>query len=295
MEETLAFLHPHDGGVFLDGTLGGGGHARALLDACPGCTLLGCDRDPEALAEAGLRLAAFGDRVRFERGRFDQVIAARVGKDALDGILLDLGVSSRQLDEDARGFGFRRGVTLDMRMDPSSGAPSAADVLNGSDEAELAEVFREYGDERRARRLARAVIRRRPLSTSDDLVGAMAVAYGRAPSQRDKARVFQAVRVAVNEELDSLERGLEAGREALKPGGTIVVLSYHSLEDRTVKVTFRTWSAACVCPPEQPVCTCRGVPLGKTLTPKPVRPGSQEVERNPRARSARLRAWRKAA
>ena len=294
VEEVLSYLEPRDEGLFFDGTLGGGGHARALLERCPGCRLLGSDRDPEALAEAREALAEFGPRIRFELGRFDEVIAMRVGTEVLDGALVDLGVSSHQLDADERGFAFRRGVALDMRMDSGSGGPTAADLLNQGDEDRLADVFRTYGDESRARRLARAVIRRRPLATSDDLVGAMSAVYGRSPSQRDKARIFQAVRVALNDEVESLERGLEAIREALRPGGTLVVLSYHSIEDRTAKVTFRGWSAACVCPPGLPVCVCRGAPLGSTLTRKPVRPREEEVGRNPRARSARLRAWRKA-
>lgn len=295
VDAVLHFLAPHDEGVFFDGTLGGGGHARALLQACQRCRLLGSDRDPQALEEARRALAPFADRVRLESGRFDEVITLRVGPAALDGALLDLGVSSHQLDADARGFGFRRGVPLDMRMEGAEGDETAADLLNRGDESVLVEVFRGYGDEPRARRLARAVIRRRPLATSDDLVAAMGVAYGRRPSQRDKARVFQAVRMAVNQEPESLERGLEGIREALKPGGTVVVLSYHSVEDRTVKLTFRHWSAACVCPPGLPVCSCRGAPLGTTLTRKPVRPDPAEIARNPRSRSARLRAWRKAA
>lgn len=294
VDEVLSFLEPTDDGLFFDGTLGGGGHTRAILERCDGCRVLGSDRDPEALVEARDSLAGFGDRVQFELGRFDQVITKRVGPDVLDGALLDLGVSSHQLDADERGFGFRRGVVLDMRMDGTSGI-TAADLLNDSDETTLTEIFRKYGDEPRARRLARLVIRRRPLNTADDLVAAMAGAFGRAPSQRDKARVFQAVRVALNDEVGSLERGLEGIRVALKPGGTVVVLSYHSVEDRTVKVRFREWSASCVCPPEMPMCVCRGEPLGTTLTRKPLRPAEDEVMRNVRARSARLRAWRKAA
>jgi 16S rRNA (cytosine1402-N4)-methyltransferase len=295
VEEVLTYLEPGEQGLFFDGTLGGGGHARALLERCPGCRLLGSDRDPRALAEARERLAPFGERVRLHQGSYDQVIRARVGTGVLDGALLDLGVSSHQLDVDERGFGFRRGVSLDMRMDATAAGETAADLLNQADEARLVDVFRSYGDEPRARRLARAVIRRRPLASSDDLVGAMGAAFGRAPSQRDKARIFQAVRIALNDEIGSLERGLEGIREALRPGGTLVVLAYHSVEDRTVKLTFREWSTSCICPPELPVCVCRGAPLGRTLTSKPVRPTDEEVVRNPRARSARLRAWRKAA
>lgn len=299
VEQVLDYLDPRGAGLFFDGTVGGGGHARAILEACRECHLLGCDRDPEALAEARTVLGPFGARVVLERGRFDQVIHARVGDTVLSGALLDLGVSSRQLDADSRGFAFRRGVRLDMRMEGGSGsAATAAELLNEASERELTEIFRTFGEDPRARHLARVIVRRRaqrPFVTSDDLVGALSAARGAAPSQRDKARIFQALRIAVNEELHSLEAALEGLLRALLPGGTVVVISYHSLEDRVVKLTFRSWSAACICPPELPVCVCRGVPLGVTLTKKPVRPTDIEVARNPRARSARLRAWRKAA
>ena len=174
----------------------------------------------------------------------------------------------------------------------------AAFFLAEANEDELARVFREYGEEPRARRLAREVIKRRatePLSTSDHLVAAMTVAMGRSPSAKEKARIFQAVRIAVNEELESLEAGLPAIRDVMKAGGVMVVIAYHSLEDRVVKSAFREWSRTCICPPELPICTCRGEPLGETLTRKVLRPTAEEVERNPRARSARLRAWRRAA
>ncbi len=299
VEQVLGYLAPRGAGLFFDGTVGGGGHARAVLETCAECRLLGCDRDPEALAEARKALEPLGARVVLERGRFDQVIQARVGDAVLSGALLDLGVSSRQLDADGRGFAFRRGVPLDMRMEGAEGsAATAAELLNEASEGDLTEIFRTFGEEPRARRLARVIVRRRaerPFETSDDLVGALSAARGSAPSQRDKARIFQALRIAVNQELQSLEQGLEGLLPALLPGGTLVVISYHSLEDRVVKLTFRSWSAACVCPPEFPVCVCRGVPLGVTLTKKPVRPSDDEVARNPRARSARLRAWRKAA
>lgn len=299
VEEVLDYLDPSDDGLFFDGTVGGGGHARAVLEHCPGCRLMGCDRDPEALARARATLASFGSRAVLEQGRFDDVIRTRVGPAVLSGALLDLGVSSRQLDVDARGFAFRRGVALDMRMDGEDATTAtAADVLNEAPEDELADIFRRYAEEPRARRLARIIARRRgerPFRTSDDLVAALSASRGTAPSQRDKARVFQALRIAVNQELEALERGLEGILPALMPGGRVVVISYHSLEDRMVKLTFRDWSAACVCPPELPVCACRGEPLGTTLTKKPVRPTEDEVAANPRARSARLRAWRKAA
>lgn len=297
-DEVLSFLQPRDGALLLDGTVGGGGHALRLLEACPGCRVVAVDRDPEALAEAARVLTHVRDRVRFLHLRFDEAPADPEIRDrGLDGALLDLGVSSHQLDDDARGFAFKRGLALDMRMDLTQ-EEDAVRFLAEADEEELTRVFRDLGEEPRARRLAREIVKRRakgPVATSDDLVAALSVALDKAPTAQDKARIFQAVRIAVNAELESLERGLPALRDALKEGGVLVVIAYHSLEDRLVKNAFRDWSAACVCPPESPVCTCRGRPLGETLTRKPVRPGDEEVATNPRARSARLRAWRRAA
>lgn len=291
---VLAYLAPERGGVFFDGTVGGGGHAEALLVGGAD-RVIGVDRDPEALARAAEHLSLFGDGVQLEAGDFADV-AERIDV-PLAGALLDLGVSSRQLDADARGFSFRPGVALDMRMD-GRGGESAADVLNGRAEADLTELFRTYGEERRARRLAAYIVQRRgdrPFRTSDDLVAVMNRALGPRPSAQDKARIFQAVRIAVNDELSSLERALPALREGLAPGGVLVVISYHSLEDRRVKEAFREWSRACICPPELPVCRCRGEALGETLTRKVVVASEEEVAVNARARSAKLRAWRKAA
>jgi 16S rRNA (cytosine1402-N4)-methyltransferase len=296
--EVLDLLDPSEGGFYLDGTVGGGGHARAILDACADCRVLAVDRDPEALAEARETLAPYRSRVRFLAERFDRAPRDPEARDrGLDGALLDLGVSSHQLDADERGFTFRRGAPLDMRMGP--GAKSdARTLLAEASEAELARIFRDYGEEPRARRLAREVVKRRstePLSTSDDLVAALSVVLGRAPSVKEKARIFQALRIAVNEEMEALEAGLPAIRDVMNGGAVLVVIAYHSLEDRAVKNAFREWSRACVCPVESPVCTCRGEPLGETLTRKVMRPSDEEVARNPRARSARLRAWRRAA
>ncbi|HUP50927.1 MAG TPA: 16S rRNA (cytosine(1402)-N(4))-methyltransferase RsmH [Longimicrobiales bacterium] len=297
-KDVVSFLSPSGEGLYLDGTVGGGGHARLILEVCGGCRVLAVDRDPEALEHARATLADFAGRVHFLRARFDDATDdAEVRDVGLDGALLDLGVSSRQLEADERGFTFRRGVALDMRMDPSGG-PDARSFLAEASEERLAQVFRDFGEEPRARRLAREIVKRRStqaLETSDDLVAALSVTLGRSPSARDKARIFQAVRIAVNEELEALERGLPAIREAMNEGAVIVVISYHSLEDRVVKNAFREWSRACVCPPELPMCTCRGRPLGETLTRRPVRPAAAEVAQNPRARSARLRAWRRAA
>ncbi len=299
VREVLALLEPERGGVFVDGTVGGGGHACALLERAPGLHLVAVDRDPSALAEAERTLAPFGDRVRFLLANFREIARApAVEAGAVSGVLLDLGLSSRQLDHDRRGFAFRRGVPLDMRMDGTdASAPSAADVLNTYGERQLARVFFELGEYRGARRLAREIVRRRAsrsFATSDDLVGALRAAMRRSPSPRDKARVFQALRIEVNDELGALQEGLDTLRGALAAGGRMAVISYHSLEDRVVKHRFRAWSRDCSCPPALPVCVCAGRAHGKTLVRRPVRPGPQEVAANPRARSARLRAWRKA-
>ncbi len=299
LDEAMELLRPERGGLFLDGTLGGGGHSEALLERGPEIRLIGVDRDPDALAAAGGRLARFGDRFRAVHANFaDAVDAAGIEGGALQGVLLDLGISSHQIDRDARGFTFRPGAPLDMRMaQASAGEPSAADLLAELDEAELADIFFRFGEERKSRRLAKVIAEMRaeaPVDTSDRLVEAMRRGLGGRIEAADKARIFQALRIAVNEEIPSLERALERFREALAPGGVLAIMSYHSLEDRLVKNAFRDWSQACVCPPHVPLCTCRGEPLGETLTRKPVSASAGEVARNPRARSARLRAWRRA-
>lgn len=281
----------------LDCTLGGGGHTLALLEA--GHVVTGVDRDPEALAEASARLAdwARDGRFRAVQGDFTRIeeIAAL---DALtfDGILADLGVSSRQLDADERGFSFRPGVPLDMRMEGAG--ESAADLLNEAPEEQLADIFHDYGDEPRARRLAHEVVRRRgnaPFRTADDLVGAIRGALGARSGPGDFARLFQAVRIAVNDELAGLERVLPTLRDRLAPGGVLAIIAYHSGEDRLVKRAMRDWSTACHCPPRQPVCTCGGVALGTLVSRKALTATDEEIGANPRARSAHLRVWRKRA
>ncbi|MGD8281275.1 MAG: 16S rRNA (cytosine(1402)-N(4))-methyltransferase RsmH [Gemmatimonadota bacterium] len=296
--EMVELLSPRGAGLYLDGTVGGGSHTRLILETCSDCRVLAADRDADAITHARAALSGFSDRVRFVRCRFDDAPADTEVQDrGLEGAVLDLGVSSHQLEDDARGFTFRRGVALDMRMDEATDL-DATRFLAEASEGRLTQVFREFGEEPKARRLAREIVKRRQsaaLETSDDLVAALAVTLGRAPTARDKARIFQAVRIAVNEELESLERGLPAIREVMNDGAVMVVISYHSLEDRVVKNAFREWSKSCVCPPELPACVCRGHALGETLTRKPMRPTDAEVGRNPRARSALLRAWRRAA
>jgi 16S rRNA (cytosine1402-N4)-methyltransferase len=225
------------------------------------------------------------------------VEAAGVGKGTLDGVLLDLGISSHQVDEAERGFTFRPGAPLDMRMaGAAAGEPSAADLLNGLDQAALADVFWRYGEERRSRMLARVVGEmraRKPFETSDDLLEAIGRAIPRSDAA-DRARIFQALRIAVNGEIEQLQTALTKFRDALAPGGVFAILSYHSLEDRLVKNAFRDWSRACTCPPGLPVCRCGGVPRGETLARKALTALPGEIERNVRARSARLRGWRHA-
>lgn len=285
------------GAHLLDGTLGGGGHTAALLER--GAQVVGIDRDANALEEARGRLAGAVRSGAFEavEGNHDDIDAILALTDrSFDGILLDLGVSSRQFDEDARGFSFRAGVPLDMRMDPHAEFDAAA-FLNDSEEAELARVFKEYGDEPKARRLAAEVVHRRqrqPFATSDDLVGAIRAVLGSRSGAPEFARLFQAVRIAVNDEIGGLARGLVALRDRLRPGGIIAVITYHSGEDRIVKHAFRDWSTACTCPPRQPICNCGGVSLGEVVTKRAITASEGEVAVNPRARSAHLRVWRKA-
>lgn len=281
----------------LDGTLGGGGHSEALLEAgVP--RVIGVDRDPDAITTARQRLERFERRDRFQaiRSSYDRLSdIAELRGVTFDGVLLDLGVSSRQFDEASRGFTFREGAPLDMRMEQEGS--TAADVLNHTSEAELARVFREYGDERRAARLAREIVRRRatePFTTSDHLVRAIRGALGPRTGPSDFARLFQALRIVVNDELEGLRRALPSLRDRLNPDGVLAVVTYHSGEDRIVKHAFRDWSVDCVCPEKQPVCTCGGGhALGTPVTRRAVVPTEIEIAANPRARSAKLRAWRR--
>lgn len=281
----------------LDGTLGGGGHSLAMLQA--GADVTGLDRDPNAIATARLRLATFESAGRFRTVQTNYADAAdhpALAGQRFDGILLDLGVSSHQFDDESRGFSFREGAPLDMRMEGGDGdGRTAADLLNAEDVDELARIFREYGDEPHAGRLAREVERRRghrPFATSDDFVGAIRAVFGSRSGPSEFARFFQALRIAVNDELEGLSRALPALRDRLAVGGVFAVIAYHSGEDRLVKHAFREWSLSCICPPKQMVCTCRGRPLGAVMHKKPVLAGPDEIARNPRARSAHLRSWR---
>jgi 16S rRNA (cytosine1402-N4)-methyltransferase len=278
----------------VDATLGGGGHAALLREA--GAAVLGIDRDPAAIDAARERLGEQG--IQYLHAPFHSRAALDAIRDFRpDRILLDLGVSSHQIDSAERGFTFRPGAPLDMRMagkgDEGRGI-TGRDILNSWPIDRLTNVFGEYGDERRANALAKEVVRRRmneAFVISDDFVNAIRAVLGPRSGPADFARLFQALRIAVNDELGALETALPALRDALVPGGRIAVMTYHSGEDRIVKNAFRDWAKDCICPPRQPVCTCRGRALGTVLTKKPIVPGAAEVAANPRARSAQLRIF----
>jgi 16S rRNA (cytosine1402-N4)-methyltransferase len=276
----------------VDGTLGGGGHAALLREA--GCELLAIDRDPDAIAAARARLGETGITYLMAPYADPETLEA-ITAFRPDFILLDLGVSSHQLNEEGRGFSFRPGAPLDMRM--SQAGETAADFLNQAGEKDLWRVFQQYGDEKQANRLAREIVRRRqnePFATSDHLVNAIRGVLGPRSGPGDFARLFQAGRIEINGELEGLSTALPAMRKALTPGGRLAIISYHSGEDRIVKHAFQEWCRSCICPPESPICMCRGEPLGRLDPRKPVRPSDAEIATNSRARSATLRIFRTA-
>jgi 16S rRNA (cytosine1402-N4)-methyltransferase len=282
------------GGVVVDATFGRGGHARRILDAAPRAELVGIDRDPEAVAPDEPDVAAYGGRLRLVRADFKEIasVLERLGDPPVRGVLLDLGVSSPQLDEADRGFSFRNDGPLDMRMDPTQPL-SAATVVNEYPERDLARVIRTFGEERFAARIARAIVAARPVTRTAELaeiVKAAIPAATRRTGGHPARRTFQAIRIEVNAELAALERALPDSIDALEPGGRVVVIAYHSLEDRIVKHTLVDAANGCTCPPDFPVCACGAEATIRILTRKPVRPPHDEVERNPRAESARLRA-----
>ena len=299
VDEVVALFAPVPPGVVVDATVGGAGHAVALLDAHPHLELLAIDRDPSAVAAARGTLAPYGRRASVVRARFstlDEVLAADGGARAVTGVLLDLGVSSPQLDRAERGFSYRDAGPLDMRMDPDQGV-SAADLVNTMAQDDLARLFAAHGEARFARRIARAVVAARPLSTTAQLADVVSSAIPAAARRRGHParRVFQALRVTVNDELEELSSALDAAVEVLVPGGRCVAIAYHSGEDRLVKAAFaRAVTGGCVCPPGLP-CTCGAEPLGRLLFRGARRPTPAEVAANPRAESARLRAFERLA
>jgi 16S rRNA (cytosine1402-N4)-methyltransferase len=300
VEEVMSMLAPAPGSLQIDATLGGGGHTERILEATdPDGRLLGLDADGAAIARVAGRLRPrFGDRLVLRQANFRELgeVAPPAGFGAVDGLLFDLGLSSFQLADAERGFGFRTGGPLDMRFDPTRGVP-AAELLATLDVAELTALFRRYGEEPQAPRIARAIIAARataPVTTAEELAALVErVAPGNPRVRRrihPATRVFQALRIAVNEELDALQAGLAAAVDLLRPGGRLVVLSYHSLEDRIVKRFIAAERRGCVCPPELPVCVCGKNPRLRLLTKPSLVPSPEEIAANPRARSARLRA-----
>jgi len=299
LDEVVQYLAPRRGGVYIDCTTGLGGHSEAIASRMgPGGRLLCIDQDGDALEFARARLAPYGSAVNFARGNFRDVavIAAAEGFDQVDGILMDPGVSSMQFDTASRGFAFGLEGPLDMRMDRDAGGETAADIVNTWDETSLADLFYEYGEERKSRRIAKAIVRARPLRTTWELARAAEQAVGGVRSRTQihpATKVFLALRIRVNGELDSLDAVLPQAHGLLgsgSPGGRLVVISFHSLEDRRVKRYFQRESTDCICPPGLPECRCGHRATLRLLTRRAVRPGADEVARNPRARSAVLRA-----
>ena len=299
-EEVVEMLAPAPGSLQIDATVGGGGHTERILEATdPDGRLLGLDADGAAIARVDRRLQPrFGDRLVLRQANFRELanVAPAAGFSAVDGLLFDLGLSSQQLADRTRGFGFRTGGPLDMRFDTGRGMP-AANLIATLDAGELAALFRRYGEEPQAGRIARAIVDARktaPITTAEELAALIERVLPPNPRQPRRThpatRVFQALRIAVNEELDALQEGLTAALDLLRPGGRLVVLSYHSLEDRIVKRFLAAERRGCVCPPEVPVCVCGRNPRLRLLTRPSLTPTAEEIAANPRARSARLRA-----
>lgn len=292
LEETLAALDIQPDGIYLDGTAGGGGHAQAIARRLTTGRLIAIDQDPDAVAEASRRLEGLPAVV--VEANYTQMAAVLTAQrvTAVDGILLDIGVSSHQLDAPERGFSYHHDAPLDMRM--SQSGPTAAALVNESDEAALATIFFRYGEEKFARPIARAIVRERerePIETTGRLADIIRQAVP-AAARRDAhpaRRVFQALRIAVNGELDCLSAGLDTAFHCLKDGGRLAVITFHSLEDRMVKQRFRSWEKGCICPPDFPVCVCGRTPAAEGVLRKPAQASAAELEENPRSRSAKLR------
>jgi len=290
-QEVLTGLQPKPSGRYIDCTVGGGGHARGILElSSPDGQLLGIDMDPSAIEMATKRLQGYAPRFTLANANFANLreIVQRHGFYPVDGILFDLGVSSFQLEQDERGFSFQREGPLDMRFDPE-GEWKAADLVNGLPEEQLAEILLRYGEERQARRIARAIVAHRPLATTRELAEVVRKAVSRRGRIHPATKTFQALRIAVNDELESLAEALPQAVEVLAPKGRLAVISFHSLEDRIVKRFFRDEARGCICPPGTPVCLCGRKPTLEIVTKRPIRPSAEEVEANPRSRSARLR------
>jgi 16S rRNA (cytosine1402-N4)-methyltransferase len=295
-KEVLDTLNPVPGGLYIDGTIGAGGHSRGILQASsPDGKLLGLDRDPQALALAGDLLEEFGDRVELIHGSFADLTSHLNNRNwhEIDGILLDLGLSSMQVNTPGRGFSFRNSGPLDMRFDPGHHI-SAADIVNNYSREDLADLIYEFGEEKRSRRIADAIIANRPLESTEALADIIAGVLGRSRKRIHPATLtFQALRIAVNNELEALRVFLPQALEVLKPGGRLAIIAFHSLEDRIVKQFFRKESSDCICPVEVPLCVCGHTARIKEISRRPIRPEEIEINQNPRARSAKLRVAEK--
>jgi 16S rRNA (cytosine1402-N4)-methyltransferase len=293
-DEVIRLLRPYPDGIYLDCTIGGGGHAEAILQkGGQGARLIGIDRDADALRRSRERLKPFGERVELHNDRFENMAGILAGR-KMDGILMDLGVSSLILDDPSRGFSFDSDGPLDMRMDRSQPL-TAGKIVNGYSEKELSRIFKKFGEERFASRIARAIAKRRAekdITTTLELAELVksAVPRGRFSRIHPATKVFMAIRIAVNGELENLEDAVNGAVDHLVPGGRLAVISFHSLEDRIVKSTFAALAKGCICPPGMPVCICGKKPAVKLLFKKPVKPEPGEIERNRRSRSAKLRA-----
>lgn len=301
LQETIRHLAPERGGFFVDATLGLGGHSEAVLEASSETCVLGIDRDREALSLAGERLARFGSRFRAVHANHEEIarVVSEAGEEKVSGVLADLGVSSLQFDRAERGFSFRQDAPLDMRMDAGSDEETAAELLARLPEEEIARIIFEYGEERKSRRIARWIVERRergtPIETTLALAElvARAAGYKRTDRIHPATRTFQALRIAVNGELEGLEKFIGDAVDLLQPQGRLAVISFHSLEDRIVKRTLRRLAGQCECGPRVPVCSCGARRAVEILTRRPITPDEVEMEDNPRARSAKLRACSK--
>ena len=290
--EIINALAPYSGGLYIDGTLGAGGHALGILNASsPHGKLLGIDLDSQALVVANRRLSLFADRVIVRQGSYTEMktFSKELGWNFIDGIILDFGVSSIQLDTDDRGFSFLADAPLDMRFGNQISI-TAADIVNTYPEKELADIIWRYGEEKFSRKIARWICENRPIHTTTELANLVKKAYGKQVSQIHPAtRTFQAIRIAVNQELSAIETVIPIAIDLLKPGGRLAIISFHSLEDRLVKTFFKKESKNCICPPEQPICTCNHKARIKEINKKPIEASQIEKSENPRSRSAKLR------
>lgn len=303
LEETISLVDPKPNGIYVDATLGLGGHAEAILERIPGSRLFGVDQDTQAIEFARERLARFGDRVSIFHSNFSSIkeVLSSAGVESVNGIIADLGVSSLQLDSVERGFSFRFDAPLDMRMDSKSQDLTAAELLANLSETEIANLIYEYGEERFSRRIARRIVEKReagePVSTTKQLADLIERSVKRSPKDKihPATRTFQALRIAVNREIEILEQFVTDAVDVLKIEGRLAVITFHSLEDRVIKHTFQKLSGKCTCPPRIPQCVCGAVKRGEILTRKPILPTDDETRENPRSRSAKLRGFKRLA